>query len=663
MTAIMERPSARVAPALVAGATAVLATGTVVLVAVRHSGLASALGDHTADSWLAGLAFGVIGALLLRDAPGNRLGPLMATGGLLASLSAVGAEVAAAPVGSLAAVAAWAAAVLWLPAFLGLVVAVPLLFPDGHLASTRWRWPARAAFSASGTAFLLLVTTQEAFTDGGVSTVDNPLDLPLPDGPQLAVAATCFAVALAVGLAAAGRVLVGMRRADPRERGRYAWFATAILLALLTTLPLPTAVAFGLNVASFVAVGTGIVRHRLFDIEPVLSRTLVYVVLSAAVLAVYLAASIVVGESAGPGLLPALVASVAAVALARGQDALHQWLRRLLYGDRDDAGRALERLGTRLAAAPNTDDVLPLAVETARRSLRLPYAEILLAGEDVPAASSGPRPHHTVEVPLVHAGEDVGVLRVAPRSGEHDLSARDVDVLERFARQVAVAAHGVRTNRALRRSREQLVTARETERARIHRDLHDGLGPALAGISLGLETASRTAGRGGPGAVGMLEGLRAETAACVDDVRRIVADLRPPALDAGLVAALRQQADLLSARSGGRLAVELCEVDEPGLRVVPPAVEVAAYRIASEAMTNAVRHSGATRVRVRLRREGGLTVDVEDDGCGAPPRRHGTGLTSMRERAEELGGALEVRSEPGRGTSVRALIPLPAAAS
>jgi signal transduction histidine kinase len=231
-------------------------------------------------------------------------------------------------------------------------------------------------------------------------------------------------------------------------------------------------------------------------------------------------------------------------------------------------------------------------------------------------------------------------------------------VINAFARQAAVAVHGVRASREVRRSRERIVLAREEERSRIRRDLHDGLGPALAGISLGLETAGRSAAATSPRAAALLGELRDDTAACLDDIRRIVADLRPPVLDGdGLVSALRAHAEHLSSRSGGDLRVV---VAGPRLTALPAAVEVAAYRIATEAMTNAARHAHATRCRITCTPDparGVLHLEVEDDGTGAPPVSTGTGLVSMRERAEELGGTCVVAFRPGEGTQVAADLP------
>jgi two-component system, NarL family, sensor kinase len=425
----------------------------------------------------------------------------------------------------------------------------------------------------------------------------------------------------------------------------------------VTWTPLPDAVTFAGNALAVAAFGVGIVRYQLFDIEVVLSRAVVYALLTAGALAAYLLAAAALGVRTEAGFGPAIVAAVAALLLAGARQRLQRVVDHVLYGERRDPLRALTDLGEHLGRALDADAVLPAVVDAVRDTLRLPYAAVQLTGEDRPACESGEAPAHTAEFPLSHAGAQIGVLVVGLRRGETALSAADARLLGVFARQAGVAAHGVRLTRDLRRSRERLVVAREEERRRLRRDLHDGLGPALAGITLGLETAARTTAREQSGVAPLLETLRAETAASVDEVRRIVADLRPPALDQiGLVAALSQHADLLSSRSSGRLHVDVAAVGP--LPPLPAAVEVAAYRIALEAMTNTARHSGAHTCHVSVALDGALHLTVRDDGSGLPASAPGVGLTSMRDRAEELGGRCRVVFTEGEGTCVEAQLPV-----
>jgi signal transduction histidine kinase len=211
------------------------------------------------------------------------------------------------------------------------------------------------------------------------------------------------------------------------------------------------------------------------------------------------------------------------------------------------------------------------------------------------------------------------------------------------------------------------VTAREEERRRLRRDLHDGLGPALAGMALRAEAAGELVSRDPDVASRMLDDLRQEARGALADIRRLVYELRPPALDElGLVGAVRQQAERLtgSAEPGADAgATPTITVRAPDrLPELPAAVEVAAYRIAAEALANVVSHSGARDCEVRFSHDGGLIVEVEDDGRGVPvDSRAGVGLTSMRERAAELGGTVEIAPGAVGGTRVRAWLPLPEA--
>jgi signal transduction histidine kinase len=265
-------------------------------------------------------------------------------------------------------------------------------------------------------------------------------------------------------------------------------------------------------------------------------------------------------------------------------------------------------------------------------------------------------------LPLTYHGEPAGELRVAPRAGEAGLSPADQRLLDDLARQIGVAVSAARLTAELQQARERLVTAREEERRRLRRDLHDGLGPALAAQTLKVGSARHFLTRDAATADRLLGELERDIAAALQEVRRLVYDLRPPALDdLGLVGALR----LLAAQYSGEVAGPQVAVEAPELPPLPAAVEVAAYRIAQEALANAVRHGRAGRCAVRLEVATGragqpcLALEVADDGRGiAPEARGGVGLHSMRERAAELGGELRVERGEGRGTHVRARLPL-----
>jgi signal transduction histidine kinase len=267
----------------------------------------------------------------------------------------------------------------------------------------------------------------------------------------------------------------------------------------------------------------------------------------------------------------------------------------------------------------------------------------------------GTRPAEVEPLDISYRGEVVGRLLLPHTALRARLSTRDERLLGDLVRQAVVAVRTAELAAQLQAGREALVLAREEERRRIRRDLHDGLGPALGAVALRIDTARNVAGSDPARADELLRQARADAAAVLADVRRLVHDLRPPALDdVGLVGAVRQQAERLS---GPGLQFE---VSGEAATDLPAAVEVAAYRIAAEAMHNAQRHSAASRCRVVLAREpDGLRVEVTDDGAGIDPARpSGVGLVSVRERAAELGGRCEVLCPDGGGTVVRAWLPV-----
>jgi signal transduction histidine kinase len=268
-------------------------------------------------------------------------------------------------------------------------------------------------------------------------------------------------------------------------------------------------------------------------------------------------------------------------------------------------------------------------------------------------------------LPLIYQAETVGRLVLAPRSPGEGFSPADRRLLEDIAHQAGVAAHSVRLTADLQRSRERLVTALEEERRRMRRDLHDGLGPALASQGLKLAAARQLLGRDPAAADLLLAQVMSQNESTVADVRRLVYALRPPALDElGLVEAIRDHA--LGLDCDASLVEALYIQVEPPAQGLPPltaAVEVAAYRIALEALTNVTRHAYARRCLIRFSLETSsrpvvLLLEILDDGVGLPENpRSGVGLSSMRERAEEVGGSISIERAAGGGTRVVARLP------
>jgi signal transduction histidine kinase len=404
------------------------------------------------------------------------------------------------------------------------------------------------------------------------------------------------------------------------------------------------------------AVAVGILRYRLFDIELAINRTLVYGTLTVCIVVGY----VVIVSGLGALISQSGIAGVLAAGLvAAGVQPLRLRLQRRadrwVYGDRSDPYAALTRLGERLQGTLAPDAVAQTVVDSVAEALRLRYTAIEFdrGGSVETAAAHGERGRGDLRLlPLSYNGETVANLVVQIPQGRQ-LSAPDERLLDDLAQHAAPAVHAVRLNADLQLSRERLVTAREEERRRLRRDLHDGLGPALAGMAMQLDVARAKAGD--PQVEAVLGELRSEAQDAIADIRRVVYELRPPALDElGLVGALREQAARLGDASGLKVSVEAPD-DLPPL---PAAVEVAAYRIATEALTNVSRHAHARHCSIQIALNGGLLLEVGDDGRGIGDGPAGVGLSSMRERAAEVGGSFTAEAKAGGGTLVRARLPL-----
>ena len=399
-------------------------------------------------------------------------------------------------------------------------------------------------------------------------------------------------------------------------------------------------------------------RYRLWDVDPILNRTLVYGSLTAIVLALYVLLVGGLGQLLRGDSVWLAVLTTGAVALAINP--LRHWLQkqvnRLFYGDQEDPVQLLSRLGAQLEATVDADALLPTLVRTTATALKLPYVAVQLTDADAPLAAFGTAGGAVETWPLLYQGAVIGRFHAARRAPNEPLTPRERRLLATIAQQAGAAAHAVQLTDDLRESRRLIVVAREEERRRLRRDLHDGLGPQLATLALQIDAARNLIARDPAAAADLLVDLKIGAQDAIGAVRRVVHDLRPPALDQlGLVEALRQHA---AGMQHGALTVS---VDAPEtLPHLPAAVEVAAYCIAVEALTNVARHARATRCMVRLRLTGtALALQVADDGVGlaaAPPP--GVGLASMRERASELGGTLAVHN--GGGVTIVAVLPLDA---
>lgn len=609
--------------------------------------------------WLVG-AFAFSGGALIQLRPRNWIGWLLVVSGLLQTsnlaFDAYSARALTDPDGSLplGLTAAWLASMTWIPSLLLLVLVLPPLYPTGRSPSRLWSWHVRAALAGIG-----LIMLAAGVSPGGVDDTVRGTELPWEAPEWLVWVLVLPAVALLVGTTVTAMVGTTMRtiRARAPERQQLLLLLTVVaLLALSIFLPwqAPVVVAYGLVP---VAVVVGVLRYRLLGIEVALRRTLLYVPLTLLVALVIGGLTTVLARLVPEGPLPLVIASgVVAVLVFPVTARLRHLVDRVVLGETSDPLTLVDRVGAGLEAA--SDRPVPAMLEAVALATGASYAAVADAGGHLLAEYGVPR-GPTFDVGLRHNGMDLGVLRLGPRRGEPRVTDRDSRLLEALAPHLAVVVATQRLTADLSRERKRVTVATLTERDRLRRDLHDGLGPSLSGIALGLEAADKELGRNPEAARALLERTRQEAESAVREIRRVLDGLRPSALDErGLDGAVREAAAAMGMNEPGRPRLRL---DIDPLPVLPPAVEESAYRILAESMTNVARHSGAGHCAVEIRQvDGTLVLGVEDDGagCGSGEPNGGHGLESMRRRAADLGGRLTVAGAEPNGTRVTAILPL-----
>ncbi|MBW8483577.1 sensor histidine kinase [Actinomadura parmotrematis] len=592
-----------------------------------------------------------VAALLLRHRPGLRVGWLMLVAGVSASCYLLALNLG--PLLEIHGLAG-AAFLLWLGRWLwaidtfALTLVLPLIFPDGRLVS-RWFAPVLlAAFAVP------LIVCVHLTVDPGARRFHNGVSVyPFQDIPWPISATILGTLALSVV-----SILVRFARSAPDVRRQIAWVVYPGVIAQ-TIIYVGESTPIGdpirnITIAAVpICVAIAITRYRLYDIDLVVSRTLVYAGLVVVITGVYFAlvgaVSIVVADH---GPLTGLAGAIAAGAVFEpARRRLQRAVDRLLHGERDPY-RIADRLNRTLQTISDPAAALAAAASTARRALHATgvVMEVLDRDGQLLAVEEGDLGDRPQLIPLVWHGEPVGRLMFGVTR------APDARLAGILARNLAELANATRLALDVQRSRERLLRAREEERRRLRRDLHDGLGPTLASLAMTVDAARITL-KTDPAAVDpLLEHLRTTMGRTIGDIRELVYGLRPPALDdLGLTGAIRALGGVVANGDGPLVDVQV----EGDLDDLPAATEVAAYRIVQEALTNVHRHARADRATVRLLVNGDLHLSVGDDGIGLPERaRSGVGMSSMRERAAELGGTCTVEPGPGGGTLVRARLPL-----
>lgn len=587
-----------------------------------------------------------------------------------------------------------------------------VLLPNSRLPGPRWRLPVAAAVAVQ---LVLIAMWSLSATAVGAPDSQWPPHLASRANPLGVLPAAAAGVAdrlvwllqlpLLVCVAA---MVVRVRRSSGAERQGL----VSLLLGLVVLVAVilsgrsvlgPYAgvvdVLAGLLMAGVLV--SAVLRRHLEGVSVVVHQAFVLAVLGAVVVALYVLA-VATLSAAGPDLSrfgAGVVAALAALAVHPLRARLQRWVDRLMHGDRKDPFAAVSRLADSAHRAPSLTVVLERVAASVATSLRVPQVQVEAFGQlgRHPAAVSqldpGPgragaldgehREAPTVDtaaravaVPLLAGDREVGSLVAVPQVGRR-LGGDELRLLGELGRHAGVAVDAVHLAEQVAEHHRAVVGAREEERRRLGRELHDELGPTVAGLSMQLG-ALRPLVRTDPDAVvARLARLEAAAAGALADIRRVAHDLRPPVLDqVGLGRAVRQVAESLD-------LVLVEDVVEPD--ALPAAVELAAYRIAAEALTNVARHAGTRAVRLGVRTVGdALVVTVADDGCGPGPAadysaRHtgggshhegapsasasasaevGLGMATMRERAEELGGTFSVRPGECGGTAVTAVLPL-----
>ncbi len=529
-----------------------------------------------------------------------------------------------------------------------------LLFPSGTLMAPPWRAVGAAGVLGAALALPAFVLAPEAgsyFVDGV-----NPY---AADGALWWV---LYVVAMAVVLGSfvLSVVALGLRfhRSVGEERQQMKWLALAAGIAavvmptgslLWNTVP---AVRIAVAVAAMlmpVAIGAGILRYRLYDIDLAISRTVVYATITVLLTGTYAVVAITVGAVGGRGSIwaTAVVTLIAGVGARQLRDRLHRLVDRRFnrshYEATERVNTFLEELRAGRAAPEGIEQVLREAVGDPALALgfRLPGTDryVHLDGDPMPAGGE--------HLPIRLYGEEVGVVAVGSAASR----ARLPELLTIGGLALEIVRLRVELRRQLDEvaaSRARIALAADEERHRIERDLHDGHQQRLVSIGLSLRHAQHALNGTAPSAHALIQRAVDEITQSIEDLRELARGLRPAQLDAGLTPALRELA---------RRAPLPVEVHSSTARFSAE-IEAAVYYTACEGVTNAVKHSGATQVTLHTRfDEGRLVLLVNDNGVGGAALGVGTGLTGLQDRVTAHGGTLEIASPRGQGTTLTAVFP------
>jgi len=656
------------------GLSVILSAGSILLAILNGGGI-----EPFAVTFIAAIPFPLIGALIAARFPRNAIGWLFIAVGLLQAVENATYEYARYGLitepGSLPLVgfASWVSFWAWMPSLALLTTFTFLLFPSGRLPSPRWRWAGRLAGIGIGLVVLGAGATA-VLLDPRLIVTETPLEWP-PVWPVVALVGGGLTLVAAVGCVAS--LVIRFRRSHGEERRQLKWVTYAGAFAFVSIAvqftPLETTSVGGFLIVPGIlsvpiAAGIAILKHRLYDVDVVINKTLVYGVLAVFVTVVYVA--IVIGIGALVGSRSNLFLSIAAtgliaVAFQPVRDRARRFANRIVYGKRASPYEVLSEFSDRVATSYAADDVLQKMARLVGEGTGAAEAGVWLAAEGRLSASASWPPdsfsRRSIQVvggelpeleevdrayPVRHQGELLGALAVRKPRGEPLTPAED-KLLADLASQAGLVLRNVRLIEELRASRQRIVAAQDEERRRLERNIHDGAQQQLVALAVKLRLVESMAGKDADKAAELAGQAKAEAQDALENLRDLARGIYPPLLaDQGLAAALQSQA--------GKTTVPVT-VQVDGIGRYQQEAEAAAYFCVLEALQNIAKYSDASRAIIRLRAEDGWVVfEVEDDGKGFDPAvtPRGSGLQNMADRLEALGGRFEIESAPGRGTTV-----------
>jgi signal transduction histidine kinase len=645
--------------------------------------------DVSGVFWLVSLvAFALVGGLIASRKPESPIGWLFGAAGLSLSISTFAtrwSEYGQARRGEtlpLGHVMTWLATWSWTPGILLMFTFLLLLFPDGHLPSRRWRPVAWLAGLAIVGGTLPYAITAWPLPDRVLENLGDNAPAAAPTSFKIAynVQVAGILIGFLLGLAAASSLILRIRRStgDQREQLKWFSFAAAILVvSIIATSPLLNAPPFLASLAFPllpIASGVAILKYRLYDIDVVINKTVVFTVLVAFATIVYLAIVVGIGTVIGRTnnvILSILATAIVAVAFQPLRARARRLANRLVYGTRATPYEILSEFSGRVGGSFATEEVLPRAAQLIGRGTGASRAEVWLrVGDELSLAAvwpdgdplgrtlaleAGELPSMdgaSLSVPVRHRGELLGALALTKPLNE-PLTPAERELVTDLASQAGLVLRNVSLIAELRASRQRLVRAQDEERRRLERNLHDGAQQQLVALAVKVRLAQSLVGREDDRARDILDEVQTDSRSALEELRDLARGIYPPLLaDQGLAVALEAQA---------RKSPIAVRIEPDGVGRYPSEIEATVYFCALEALQNVAKYAEASNVTIRLLSEDeALRFEIVDDGRGFDPAStgYGTGLRGMADRLDAIGGSLEIESSIGKGTTVIGIVPV-----